>query len=61
MNVTICISKQKTQLSLLQYDDKSFQFLKWWSNGKNLTPQSRGEDFKCSNIQHWLPSSCGLR
>jgi hypothetical protein len=40
MNVTICISKQKIQSSLLQYDDKSFQLLKRWSNGKDLIPQS---------------------
>jgi len=29
MNATICISKQKIQLSLLQYDDKSFS--NFWS------------------------------
>jgi hypothetical protein len=29
MNVTICTSKQKVQSSLLQYDDNSFQLLKW--------------------------------
>jgi hypothetical protein len=29
MNVTICTSKQKIQLSLLQYDHKGFEFLKW--------------------------------
>ncbi len=47
MNVTICTSKQKIQSSLLQSDDKSFQFLKWTqSNGKDLTIQSGGEEFK---------------
>ncbi len=29
MNVTICTLKQKIQSSLLQYDDKGYQLLKW--------------------------------
>ncbi len=60
MNVTICTSKNKIQLSLLQYDDKGFEFLKWQSDHKDLTPQSTGEEFKSSHIQHWLPSLGGL-
>ncbi len=56
MNVIICTSKPKSPSSLLQYDDKKFQLLKTWqSNGKTLTPQNRGEKFKFSDIQHWLP------
>jgi hypothetical protein len=54
MIAIICTSKQKIQSSLLQYDDKSFQRLKWCFNGKDLTPQSGGEEFKSSHIQHWL-------
>jgi hypothetical protein len=46
--------KNKNKSSLLQYDDKSFQFLKWSSNGKDLTPQNGGEEFKSSHVQHWL-------
>jgi hypothetical protein len=26
------------------------------SSGNDLTPQSGGEDFKSSQIQHWLPN-----
>ncbi len=55
MNVTICTSKQKIQSSILQYDDKNFQLLKWKFDDKDLTPQSGGEEFKSSHIQHWLP------
>ncbi len=51
----MCTSKQNIQSSILQYDDKSFKLLKWKSNGKDLTPQSGGEEFKSSRIQHWLP------
>jgi len=54
MNVIICTLKQKNQSSLLQYDDKSFQLLKWKSNGKDLTFQRGCEEFKSSHIQHWL-------
>jgi hypothetical protein len=50
MNVTICTSKQKIQSSILQYDDKSFQLLKWKFDDKDLTPQSGGEEFKSSHI-----------
>jgi hypothetical protein len=50
MHVTICTSKQKIQSILLQYDDKSFQLLTWQSNGKDLTIQSGGEEFKSSHI-----------
>jgi len=55
MNVTICTSKQKRQSSFLHYDDKSFQFLKWQSNNKDLILQGGGEEFTSSCIQHWLP------
>ncbi len=61
MNVILCTSKQKIHLNLLQYDDKSSQLLKWQSNGKDLIPQSGGEEFKSSYIQHWLPRLLGLR
>ncbi len=54
MNVTICKSKQKIQSNLFQYPNKSFQLLNWQPNGKDLTPQSGGEEFKSSHIQHWL-------
>ncbi len=50
MNATICTSKQKIQSSFLQYNDKKIQLLKWQSNGKDLTPQSGGEELKSSYI-----------
>ncbi len=56
MNVIICTSKQKIESSVLQYDDKSFQLLKWQFNGKDFTPKNGGEEFKLSHIQHWLPN-----
>ncbi len=55
MNVIYVHQNKKIQSSLLQYDDKSFQLLKWQYDGKDLTPQSGGEEFKPSHIQHWLP------
>jgi hypothetical protein len=33
---------KKIQSSLLKYDDKSFQLLKWQSNGKDLIPKNGG-------------------